>query len=55
MASFNKIPLAKFNHKKYKTPRIFKFIKMKVIDDLKFTTINSEVKKGSKQGQYYSY
>jgi len=45
MASFNKVPLAKFNHKKHKTPRKLKFLKMKVIDDLQSTTINSEVKK----------
>jgi len=45
MASFNKVPLSKFNDKKYKTPRRLKYIKMKVVEDLEITTIHSEVKK----------
>ena len=45
MASFTKVPLSKFNPKKHKTPRKLKYLKMKVVDDLESSTINSEVKK----------
>jgi hypothetical protein len=34
MASYNKVPISKFNHKKHKTPKKLKFIKMKVVEDL---------------------
>ena len=43
MASYNKVPISKFNHKKYKTPKKLKFIKMKVVEDLESGTINKEV------------
>jgi len=49
MASFNKVPIAEFNSKKYKTPRKLKYLKMKVVDDLESNTINSEVKKAIKK------
>ena len=45
MASFTKEPMKTFNHKKYKTPRKLKYIKMKVVEDLTANTINKEVKK----------
>jgi len=45
MASFTKAPLMKFDNKKHKTPRKLKYIKMKVIDDLEASTINTEVEK----------
>ena len=40
MASYNKVPLSKYNDKKYKTPKKLKYIKMKVVDDLESNTIN---------------
>jgi hypothetical protein len=43
MASFEKVPLQKLNEKKHKTSRKVKYLKMKVIEDLEATTINSEV------------
>lgn len=43
MASFTKVASSKFNDKKHKTPRALKYIKMKVIDDLEASTINTEV------------
>lgn len=52
MASFTKVPLSKFNPKKHKTPRKLKYLKMKVVDDLESSTINSEVKKTINQDSF---
>ncbi|MFT4602695.1 MAG: hypothetical protein ACI857_002882, partial [Arenicella sp.] len=45
MASFDKVHLKDFNDKKHKTNRKIKYLKMKVIEDLQASTINSEVEK----------
>jgi len=45
MASFTKVSASKFKPKKHKTPRQIKYIKMKVIEDLEASTINTEVVK----------
>jgi len=45
MASFDKVDLKDFNEKKHKTNRKMKYLKMKVVEDLEASTVNSEVEK----------